>query len=90
MSKGSTVSQYGCSTFGALATEAQQKEEDDEEELTVMFVYLISFSVNTQTTVLFQTKRFHLKDQTGQDLIMVSCMCYVIRGCVKEFNKFIS
>ena len=26
-SKGSTVSQYGCSTFGALATEGQQKEE---------------------------------------------------------------
>ena len=26
-SKGSTISQYGCSTFRALATEAQQKEE---------------------------------------------------------------
>ena len=26
-SKGSTISQYGCSTFGALTTEAQQKEE---------------------------------------------------------------
>ena len=27
-SKGSTISQYGCSTFGVLATEAQQKEEE--------------------------------------------------------------
>jgi hypothetical protein len=26
-SKGSTINQYGCSTFGALATEAQQQEE---------------------------------------------------------------
>ena len=26
-SKGSTISQYGCSTFEALVTEAQQKEE---------------------------------------------------------------
>ena len=26
--KGSTISQYGCSTFGALATEAQWKEEE--------------------------------------------------------------
>ena len=31
-SKGSTISQYGCSTFGALATEAQLKEEEEEEE----------------------------------------------------------
>ena len=31
-SKGSTVSQYGRSTFGALATEAQYKEEEGEEE----------------------------------------------------------
>ena len=27
-SKGSKISQYGCSTFGALATEAQQKKEE--------------------------------------------------------------
>ena len=31
-SKGSTISQYGCSTFGALATEAQYEEEEEEEE----------------------------------------------------------
>ena len=31
-SKGSTISQYGCSTFGALATEAQQKEDEEGEE----------------------------------------------------------
>ena len=29
MSKGSTRSQYGCNTFGALVTEAQQKEEEE-------------------------------------------------------------
>ena len=31
-SKGSKISQYGCSPFGALATEAQEKEEEEEEE----------------------------------------------------------
>ena len=31
-SKGSTISQYGCSTFGALVTERQQEEEEEEEE----------------------------------------------------------
>ena len=30
-SKGSKISQYGCSTFGALATEAQYKEQEEEE-----------------------------------------------------------
>jgi hypothetical protein len=28
-SKGSTVSQHGCSTFGALATEALKEEEEE-------------------------------------------------------------
>ena len=28
---GSTISQYGSSTFGALATEAQKKEEENEQ-----------------------------------------------------------
>ena len=36
-SKGSTISQYGCSTFGALATEAQQKEEEEEEDTCSVF-----------------------------------------------------
>ena len=31
-SKCSTIGQYGCSTFGALATEAQKKEEEEEED----------------------------------------------------------
>ena len=31
MSKGSTISQYGCSTVRALATEAQLEEEEEEE-----------------------------------------------------------
>ena len=35
-SKGSTISQYGCSTFGALATEAQLKEEEEEENSTTV------------------------------------------------------
>jgi hypothetical protein len=30
--KGSTISQHGCSTSGALATGALQKEEEEEEE----------------------------------------------------------
>ena len=55
-----------------------------------MFVYEISFSRNTQTTTMFQTKRSHLKKQIDQDLAMVSNMCYIIRGYLKEFNKFIS
>ena len=29
-SKGSTINQYGYSTFGALATEAQYKEEEED------------------------------------------------------------
>jgi hypothetical protein len=29
-SKGSSISQYGCSTFGALAIEALQQEEEEE------------------------------------------------------------
>ena len=37
-SKGSTISKYGCSTFGALATEAQQKEEEEEEEETTCLI----------------------------------------------------
>ena len=32
-SKGSTISQYGCGTFGALATEGQYKEEEEEREV---------------------------------------------------------
>jgi hypothetical protein len=31
-SKGSTICQNGCSTSGALATGALQKEEEEEEE----------------------------------------------------------
>jgi hypothetical protein len=31
MSKGSTISQHGCSTSGALATGALQKEEEEED-----------------------------------------------------------
>ena len=38
-SKGITISQYGCSTFGALATEAQKKEE---EKLTFVSSFLLS------------------------------------------------
>jgi hypothetical protein len=55
-----------------------------------MFVYEISFSRNTQTTTMFQTKRSQLKNQIDQDLAMVSSMCYIIRGYLKEFNKSIS
>jgi hypothetical protein len=29
-SKGSKINQYGCSTFGTLAAEAQQEEEEEE------------------------------------------------------------
>ena len=32
MSKNSTINQYGCSTFGALTTEAQYKEEEGHVE----------------------------------------------------------
>ena len=32
-SKGSTISQYSCSTFGALATEGQQEEEEEVPSL---------------------------------------------------------
>ena len=37
-SKGSTISQYGCSTFGALATEAEQKEETNVTDQNIAFV----------------------------------------------------
>ena len=32
-SKGSTINQYGCSTFGALATKDQEKEEEEMKPL---------------------------------------------------------
>jgi hypothetical protein len=37
MSKGRTISQYGCSTFGALATKAL--EEEEEIKYTERFTY---------------------------------------------------
>lgn len=37
-----------------------------------------------------QTKRSYLKNQIGQNLAMVSSICYIIGRYLKEFNKFIS
>ena len=51
-SKGSTISQYGCSTFGALATEAQYKEE--EEPVSWPLFRMLYETAVTQTCVLLE------------------------------------
>ena len=52
-SKGSTISQYGYSTFGALATEAQYKEEEEGPVSWPLFRMLYETAV-TQTCVLLE------------------------------------
>jgi hypothetical protein len=58
MSKGSTISQYGCSKFGALATETSKKKKKKNLMLAYQRVgetcYIYS-TVNVETGFLSET-----------------------------------
>jgi hypothetical protein len=52
-SKGSTISQHGCSTSGALATGALQKEEEEEEEESKALITKLGKNLNIIQIMFF-------------------------------------
>ena len=46
-SKGSTISQYGCSMFGALAAEAQLKKKKKNQFVSLMEAHFVPCAVLT-------------------------------------------
>ena len=59
-SKGSTISQYGCSTFAALATEAQQKRKERTHHIRVL-LYFGDLEISEESTKF--SEKYRLRNE---------------------------
>ena len=60
-SKGSTISQYGYSTFGALATEAQYKEEEEHSREFTKLCFKLNSPFHLRAFIELQNFKSHFE-----------------------------